>query len=336
LITENKNIAISLQNLTRNFGTFTAVSKVTFDLPYGEIVGFLGPNGAGKSTTMKMIAGLIKPTDGNVFINKNGELVELTKNNKDSLLENLGFLIENPAFYGHMTPRQLLTYFAELKGHSKKEIRSRVEDVVDLVGMSEWIDKKIKTFSKGMRQKIGIASALVHDPEVLVLDEPQTGLDPKARKEMRDVLLKLKEMGKTIFLSSHLLYEVSEISDKIAIINEGHLVAFDTVENLETKIKKSLLQIELLKTPEDVAQKITEITSYIEHLIENGSGTKIVKYNANLDVFEVMFDGSQEKKILILETLQKHGIKVVGFSVPRTNLLENLYIGFMTEEAPAE
>src|SRR6056297_1889632 len=116
-----------------------------------------------------------------------------------------------------MTPRRLLSYFAELKGFPKRKLRQRVEEVVEMVGLSDWIDKNMGTFSKGMRQKIGIVSAIVHDPEVVVLDEPHTGLDPSARRDVRDFILELKERGKTVFLSSHILYEVSEVADRVAI-----------------------------------------------------------------------------------------------------------------------
>jgi len=333
---QDKKVAISLRNLTRNFRDFTAVSDLSLDLPYGEIIGFLGPNGAGKSTTMKMIAGLIKPSEGEIIIGTNGETEKLTSFNKDRILSHVGFLIENPTFYGHMTPRQILRYFAELKGYPRKQIKARVEEVVKLVGLTDWIDKKIKTFSKGMRQKIGLASALVHDPEILVLDEPQTGLDPKARKETRELLLSLKKQGKTIFLSSHLLYEVSEISDKIGIINHGKLIAFDTVKNLEKNVKKSTLQIELLHAPEDLEGKINQMTELISPIVKAKKNEEIIQFKPELNLFEVSFDGSAEKKNEILEVLQDNGIRISGISVPRTNLLESLYIDFMAEDDEIE
>ena len=329
LTKETENSAISIRGLTRNFGSFTAVSNISLEIPKGEIIGFLGPNGAGKSTTMKMMAGLIQPSEGEVFFRTNGELVKLNRNNKDVIMKDIGFLIENPDFYEHMTPRQVLTYFAELKSYPRKEIKARVEEVIELVGMSEWIDKKIKTFSKGMRQKIGLLSAMIHDPAVLVLDEPQTGLDPKARKEIRDILRKLKDLGKTIFLSSHLLYEVSEISDKIAIINHGQLIAYDTVENLEVKVKKSMLQIMLQEEPKSIEEMIDRISDIVKPIIGEINGREIVHYNLNLRVFEVVFDGSNESRNKIFNALLENGVKIAEFSVPRTNLLESLYIGYM-------
>ena len=200
----------------------------------GEILGYLGENGAGKSTTMKMMGWLLRSNQGSISIKDNGgDLETLNALNKDRLLNNIGFLIENPAFYPDVTPRQILRYFGELKGYPRKKIGARVEEIVEMIGMTKWIDTKIKNFSKGMRQKIGIISAIVHDPDIIVLDEPSTGLDPTARLLVREFILKLKSLGKTIFLSSHLLYEISEIADRIAIISHGKLVAIDTLENLE-------------------------------------------------------------------------------------------------------
>jgi ABC-2 type transport system ATP-binding protein len=296
----------------------------------GEIIGLLGPNGAGKTTNMKMISRLLLPSEGEVWIRENGDLQLLTAQSKDALLDQIGFLIENPAFYDHMTPRQILSYFAKLKGYPKKKIPDRIEEVLSWVKLSDWIDKKVGTFSKGMKQKLGIVSAMVHDPQILVLDEPQTGLDPKARREIRSLLVNLKHQGKTVFLSSHLLYEVSEISDRIAIINNGRLIAYDTIDNLETITQDSVLKIELLNLPKDIGQKRVEIESIIKPITgtKNGSGT--VLFNPDSRIFEVRFDGSLEKQHKILKELTSKEIEVVDFSVPRTNSLEDLYVSLIS------
>lgn len=327
---ENSDIVISLKNLSKKFGDFYAVSNFSLNVKKGEIIGLLGPNGAGKTTTMKMISRLLLPSTGEVWIRDNGNLELLTNKTKDSLLDHLGFLIENPTFYDHMTPRQILSYFAKLKGYPKKMIRSRVEEVVNMIGLEGWIDKKVGTFSKGMRQKLGIVSALVHDPDILVLDEPQTGLDPKARKEIRELLLRLKHEGKTIFLSSHLLYEVSEIADRIAIINMGQLVAFDTIRNLEAKNQDSLLRIQLLTVPTDIALMRGKLESIIKPHTGMKKDSDIVSYNVDTQIFEVRFDGNLEKQSQIFKELALNKIDVVDFSVPRTSSLEDLYIRLLT------
>ncbi len=326
------SIIVRFTNLTRRFGNFTAVSNLNLDIHKGEIIGLLGPNGAGKSTTMKMMAYLIRPSEGDIFIRYNGKLERLTNSNKDYLLDSFGFLIENPAFYDNVTPRQILSYFAQLRGYPNKLIHKRVEDVVAMIGLSEWIDKEISTFSKGMRQKIGIVSTIVHDPQVVVLDEPSTGLDPKAQIEIRGFLLRLKEMGKTVFISSHLLYEISEVADTVAILNRGMLVANDTVENLEAKVKKSIIQLQLYPNPNGQSQ---EITNQLMQLVSPLSGLDAhknqVHYNGNSHAFEILFDGNPERQVKILKTLAANNFNVSDFSVPRAGLLEDLYLSLIKD-----
>ncbi len=313
-------VIIELKNLTKKFKFITAVNDLNLDIYRGEILGFLGPNGAGKTTTMKLLANLLKPTEGEIFIRENGNLQKLTSKNKDVLLDNIGFLIENPEFYKDNTPRQLLSLFAKLKGYPREKIEDRVEEIVHMVGLSQWIDQKVGTFSKGMRQKIGILSALVHDPAILVLDEPQTGLDPKARREIRDLLIRLKNQGKTIFLSSHLLYEIAEIADRVAIISHGILVACDTLENLESQAKSSLIQVELLNMT-DINEPGMKIDKLISSLL-----SEPIRYNKDSRVFELPFDGDPEKQYKILQTLVQNGMKIIDFTVSKADLLESLYL----------
>ena len=327
---KNEEILIQFKGLTKRFGSFYAVNNIDLEIKRGEIVGFLGPNGAGKSTTMKMMAYLLRPTAGEIWIRNNGDLERLTLRNRDYLLDRIGFLIENPAFYGDMTPNQILSYFAKLKGYPRKKIKARVAEIVEMVGLSKWLNKKIKTFSKGMRQKIGICSAIVHDPDIVVLDEPQTGLDPRARRDVRDFILQLKKMEKTIFLSSHLLYEISEVADRIAIINQGRLIAFDTLDNLELKARKSVINFELYDYSEsEVPELLERLNNIIAPLtgVEDVDNPKKVIFNENSKVFEVPFNGVPENQLKIHNALFNNNFKVLEFSVPKANLLENLFIG---------
>ncbi|MFX1317417.1 MAG: ABC transporter ATP-binding protein [Promethearchaeota archaeon] len=325
---DNNDVIIRFKNLTKKFEDFYAVSNINIDIKRGEIVGFLGPNGAGKSTTMKMMAYLLKPTKGEIWIRGNGKLQKLSNHNKDYLLDNIGFLIENPAFYGNVTPRIILKYFAKLKGYPKNKVNQRIEDVIEMFGLSNWIDKKIKTFSKGMRQKIGIASAIIHNPDIVILDEPQTGLDPQARREVRDFILELKKMGKTIFLSSHLLYEISEVADRIAIINKGKIIAFDTIDNLESKAKKSIIHFELLDHPEeDILENVlNHLKEIITPHIGISNNKNWLNYKKDAKIFQVLFDGDPKNQLKILKVLLKHNYNVIEFSVPKAGLLENLFI----------
>ncbi len=330
----NQEVLIQLKNLTKKFGEFYAVSNVNIEVNRGEIVGFLGPNGAGKSTTMKMIAYLLEPSEGEIWIRGNGELQKLTRKNKSYLLDNLGFLIENPAFYGDLSPRTILAYFAKLKGYPREKIDDRIEEVLKFFHLDAWIDKKIKTFSKGMRQKIGIASAIIHDPDIIVLDEPQTGLDPKARREVRDFILELKQMGKTIFLSSHLLYEISEVADRIAIIHNGKIIAFDTLDNLEAKTKKSIINFELLNT-EDKNQNhfLEKVKKLVQPLTGIDEKLSWVRYNEETGVFQIFFNGDPQNQLKILKILIDNNFRIIEFSVPKAGLLEDLFIELTKLEA---
>lgn len=328
----NNDVYVRFDHVTKKFGHFTAVSDLSFELHQGEILGFLGPNGAGKSTTMKMLARLLIPTEGDVYIRANGHLEKMSTVNKDYLLSNIGFLIENPTFYGNMTPREILSYFAELKGYPKKKVKKRVEEVVSMIKMSAWIDKKMKGFSKGMRQKIGIVSAIVHDPEIVVLDEPYSGLDPTARKLVRNFILTLKKLGKTVFLSSHLLYEISEVADRIAMISQGRLVALDTLDNLEEKTQDSIIDMELYNSTEkDISILLEKITHSIEPFTGLSKTEQRVEYNRDTGQFEIYFNGHPKNQKSILQALIRQGFEILEFSVSKTDLLENLYMKYMQE-----
>ncbi len=330
------NVFVKFEHITKKFGNFTAVSDISFEIHQGEILGFLGPNGAGKSTTMKMLARLLNPTGGNIYIRGNGHLEKMTSLNKDYLLNNIGFLIENPTFYGNMTPREILSYFAELKGYPKHKVHDRVEEIVAMIKMSNWIDSKMKGFSKGMRQKIGIISAIVHDPEIIVLDEPHSGLDPTARKLVRNFILKLKEMGKTVFLSSHLLYEVSEVADRVAMISHGKLVALDTLDNLEQRAQGSVIDLELFNCDAtSCAQYLEKLQRVVTPLTGLPTTSNSLKFQPDSGKFEILFNGNPENQVQILQALFENHFQVMEFSVPKADLLEDLYMKFMEDSDQA-
>lgn len=341
LISQNKDVIqkmdtkiarlIEYQDISKNFGSFKALNKISFEVMKGEILGFLGPNGAGKSTTMKLLAGLLDPTEGQILIHTNNGVKSLNRQNKDILLSDIGFLIENPVFYD-MTPRKLLTYFAKLKGYPRHLINTRIEEIIDLFQLSSWIDRKVSQFSKGMRQKIGILSAFVHDPSILVLDEPQSGLDPSARKFLRDFLLQLKAEGKTIFLSSHLLYEVAEVADRVVIISEGKIIACDTIENLERRARNSVVRVTLLSfSDSDIALISEKIRRLILPLCGLRKTNSSVSFNTEFKRFEILFDGDQTKQNLILKVLIENGVEVIEYSVPKTNRLESIYLNLVED-----
>ena len=189
---------------------------ISFEVQDGEIFGFVGPNGAGKTTTLKILMGLIRASKGHASIL--GCDVRET-----AFREHVGFLPENPYFYDYLTGREILSFYAKLSGVASKARTGRVAELLDWVGLSEAADARLRTYSKGMLQRVGIAQALVHDPRVIFLDEPMSGLDPIGRKEIRDLILRLRDEGKTVFMNTHILPDVEMLCDRVAIIVEGHV-----------------------------------------------------------------------------------------------------------------
>jgi ABC-2 type transport system ATP-binding protein len=195
------------------------------DVRRGEVFGFLGPNGAGKTTTLKMLMGLIYPTSGQarIFGHAVGDPAAKAK---------LGFLPESPYFYDYLTSREFLSFYGHLFGLWGGDLNKRVDELLDLVGMTHARDLQLRKFSKGMLQRVGIAQALINDPELVVLDEPMSGLDPIGRKEVRDLIFRLKESGKTVMFSSHILHDAELLCDRVARIMKGRLVACGQVSEL--------------------------------------------------------------------------------------------------------
>jgi ABC-2 type transport system ATP-binding protein len=227
-------------NLSKKFGPFTAVSNLNLKLEGAKCVGFLGPNGAGKTTTLKMFTAIIRPSSGQTLIN--GINVHT---NKKAALASVGTLIETPEIYPALTPREALRMIAEIRGVPATEREQKIEAAVAEVRMSEWIDKRVGKFSKGMKQRICIASALLTDPEILILDEPTTGLDPRGMSEVRGIVKSLKGKHRLIFMSSHLLNEVSEVCDEVALIDHGKLIVYDTIANVTAKVSGGANTVEV-------------------------------------------------------------------------------------------
>jgi ABC-2 type transport system ATP-binding protein len=235
--------AISIKGLTKTFGDITAVDNLTLDIPKGSAFAFLGPNGAGKSTTLKILTSLIKPTSGEAhFFNINA-----LEDPHEALLQ-IGAVVESAEFYPSLTPSETLDYFGRLRGMNSDKISRNSNKFLKLVGLDNWSDKKIGTFSRGMKQRLAIAQALLHEPPILLLDEPTFGLDPRGMVEIRNVFKDLTKEGKTIFFSSHLIGEIEEICDTLAIIDKGQVLFSDTMKNIMKKFKTDDLEEIYLKT----------------------------------------------------------------------------------------
>src|SRR5262249_9630329 len=210
------------------------LDHLSLDVYRGEVFGFLGPNGAGKTTTLKILMGLVYPTEGSARI------LGRSISDVDTKFS-LGYLPENPYFYDYLTGRELLAYTASLFGLPKKQASSRVQQLLELVGLdSEQSRRHLRKYSKGMLQRIGIAQALVNDPQVLFMDEPMSGLDPIGRREVRDLILSLRREGKTVFFSSHILSDVEALCDRVAILSRGRLVRCGTMNELTSSHQPSI------------------------------------------------------------------------------------------------
>ena len=217
-------IVLETRGLTKRFGDLLAVDHVDLRIEEGELFGFLGPNGAGKTTTISMIAGLLYPTEGQVFVM--GQEISPTRTEG---LRQAGILLPPPGFLPYLSARENLRLLAQIYPNVDD---NRVEEVLSMLGLQEAASRKVKGYSTGMRQRLGLAAALLHRPRLLVLDEPTSGLDPIGMKEMRELLRTLADEGTTIFLSSHLLHEVEQICDRVAILDHGQVLAVGYVREL--------------------------------------------------------------------------------------------------------
>ena len=231
--------SLEARGLTRRFGSYTALDHLNLRVDGAKCVGFLGPNGAGKTTTLKMFTNLIFPSEGEAFVNG----VSVQRDRKRAL-EVCGALIETPEIYGSLTPREALELSGALRGMDAREIRLRTEEVLGQVKMTEWADQKVGRFSKGMKQRVNVAATLLSDPEVVLLDEPSTGLDPRGMAEVRSIIRNLKGEGRLIFFSSHILSEVVDVCDDVALLDKGRLLFYDTLEHVSANLAGGTVSVD--------------------------------------------------------------------------------------------
>ncbi|MCD8238141.1 MAG: ABC transporter ATP-binding protein [Clostridiales bacterium] len=288
---------IEIKNLTKRFGKITAVDNISFTVNDGEIVGFLGPNGAGKSTTMNMMTGFISSTEGSVTIDGYDILEEPEKAKK-----RIGYLPEIPPVYPDMTVSEYLDFVCDLKKVKKSERKEMLREILENVRLVEVKDRLIKNLSKGYRQRVGLAQALVGRPGTLILDEPTVGLDPRQVLEMRDVIKTLGEKH-TVILSSHILQEVSAVCSRVIIINKGKIVANGDSSDLSDAAVGSKLSLEIKGEKEAVEQAFSDL-EYIESLeiSEKGENLEVKLSSAEgVDIREAVFKTCAEKGLAVLE-----------------------------------
>lgn len=295
---------IELQNVTKKYNDFIAVDNISFKIEDGEVVGFLGPNGAGKSTTMNMITGFIEPTAGKIIVN-GFDINQKAKQAK----KQIGYMPENVPLYLELTVSEFISYMADLKLVKRKEKKDEIARVLKATGLEEVKGKLIRNLSRGYRQRVSLAGALVGNPPILILDEPTVGLDPIQVKEIRTLI---KELGKkhTILISSHILAEISQMCNKVIIINKGKIIRTDNMENIEEEAKPD--ETEIILTVEENNTKLPEIKNEIKaitsiELIEEKENEKVysLKYTGSEDIRKQLFKKCVDKDITIIEMKKK-------------------------------
>jgi len=282
-------MSIIVKNVVKTYGKQNALDEVSFTINSGEIVAFLGPNGAGKSTMMKIITGFIPQTQGEVFVNNqkiDADAIEIRNQ--------IGYLPENNPLYLDMYVKEYLLFIANL--YKLDRPKEKVEMMIEKTGLTRESHKKIAALSKGYRQRVGLAQALIHDPSVLILDEPTTGLDPNQIVEIRDLI---SEIGKenTVMLSTHIMQEVEAICDKIIIINKGKLIANDTTEKVQKMIKQEYQQIEV-EFSENISENLLLQINEINNVKNINNNTWIIE--SNKDIRSTIFDFAVKNNVQVL------------------------------------
>ncbi|MBQ5675020.1 MAG: ABC transporter ATP-binding protein [Lachnospiraceae bacterium] len=292
---------LTLNNVSKKFGNKQVVKNLSFEVPQNKVYGFIGKNGAGKTTTMKMILGLVKADEGEIMVN--GERVTFGQNTTNKYI---GYLPDVPEFYGYMTPGEYLKLCGKITGMTDAEIKTRSDELLELVGLGEE-KKRIKGFSRGMKQRLGIAQALLNSPKLLICDEPTSALDPVGRKEILDVLSKVKEQTTVIF-STHILSDVERICDEVAFLHDGNIVLKGSLDEVKRIRKSSSVQIECFNNA-DVAKVL-----------------KILPEGKSVGSTVILYESADEKKMSeMMMCLAKNDISIQKIEMLEPTL-EDLFV----------
>src|SRR5207248_398944 len=305
---------IAVQDLTKVYGKRAALDHISFEVPEREIFGFVGPNGAGKTTTLRILAALLEPTEGKAFIDG----ADVTRD-REKVHTRIGYMPDFFGVYDQLTVGEYLDFYAACYRQQKRRRQTIVNDLLALVGLTERKHQLVDTLSRGLKQRVCLARALVHDPAVLLLDEPASGLDPRARVEMREILKELQGMGKTIIISSHILPELTELCSMIGIIDHGRMRATGPVQDVIARLTSARrLHIKVLDEKEAALEILSPLPS-IRH-VEAVNGT-----------IEAEYDGDERSASDILAALVQAGIKVSSFA-PVEGGLEDAFMKATSEE----
>lgn len=320
---------IETRGLTKRFGQLTAVDNLNLRVEKGEIYGFLGPNGAGKTTTIMMILGLLKPTAGSVQL-FGKDLPE----DFFGIRKRLGVMSEYQYMYDEMTGREYLTFFGRL--YQVENVERRVQEMLERVRLQDRQDELVGGYSKGMKQKLGLARVLLHDPEVLILDEPTNSLDPYGVREVRDILLEEHEQGRTLLISSHLLSEIERTCTRVGIMNKGRLLAENTMDELRRRLTQEIeIRVDLESPPDGVLDQLSQLPSVVSvtpaPMPADGAAASLI----------IKAKPGAERRAEIARTLSNAGALVIGMRTEEMNLEEVFVtitennISLLTEEGVA-
>jgi ABC-2 type transport system ATP-binding protein len=292
-------------NLTKRYGKFQAVQNLNLHIPKGTVFGFVGPNGAGKSTTMSILATLLEPTAGQAYVGG----INVTEH-PDQVRQLIGYMPDFFGVYDNLTAVEYLDFYAGAYDIPKEKRPQLIQDLLELVNLSGKADAYVDTLSRGMKQRLGLARCLVHDPQVLILDEPASGLDPRARIEMKEILKELKSLGKTIIISSHILPELAEMCDIIGIIEQGQLIALAPVDQIASRVAgHKVLRIRLLDRVEEARAQV--------HYFEGVTNIEVQEQDLVLQ-----YTGDEAGQVALLAKLVQNGLPVLSFAEEAGNLEE--------------
>jgi ABC-2 type transport system ATP-binding protein len=294
---------IRTENLTKRYGKLAALTDLNLQIEKGKVFGFIGPNGAGKSTTMLILSTLLEPSEGRAYICG----YDVVKEPK-AVRQSLGYMPDFFGVYDNLTATEYLDFYAGAYNIPASKRKSLIADLLELVNLSNKADAYVDSLSRGMKQRLGLARCLVHSPDVLILDEPASGLDPRARIEMREILKQLRGMGKTILISSHILPELAELCDEIGVIEKGKLIACGAVDEVSVHTRGiTIMEVKILNRFEE-AQEILQQFPHVKRLDDKNSH------------FRFHFTGSEADKAELLQRLIQAGIPVVHFGDSKENL----------------
>ncbi len=300
---------IEIVNLKKEFKDFTAVDDLSFTVKKNSFTGFLGPNGAGKSTTLKILTHLINATSGSAYLNG----IDVTVDAKNALM-GVGTVVETPEFYGYLTPRQTFEYIGSIFGMTNESIAAQTEEILADVKMNKWADKKIGTFSKGMKQRVCLGLSLLNDPKVIILDEPTSGLDPMGMAETREILKSLRKKNNdlTILMSSHMLHEVTDLCDRVTMIKHGRLLMEGSMDEVLKANNFRNINVKIVGGP---TQEAVDAIARLRNVNDPEISGSSIKFE---------FNGGDEDQMQLLDEIRGLGLKVYSFN--EDEALETVYL----------